>query len=137
MSKIRRRDLTSSFVALAAKREEERNLSCDFDDDRECDKDRILPRFAIGFQLSNLYPPFSSFQILSLLKFLKNPDFFLQEKGGQEAGAGRGPGNVGVRGARQGHPPLGGRAEGVRPGPQGALRRPRLHRRRRPQEGHG
>ena len=63
MSKIRRRDLTSSFVALAAKREEERNLSCDFDDDRERDKDRILPRFAIGFQLSNLYPPFSSFRI--------------------------------------------------------------------------
>ena len=49
MSKIRRRDLTSSFVALAAKREEERNLSCDFDDDRERDKDRILPRFGIEY----------------------------------------------------------------------------------------
>ena len=50
MSKVRRRDLTSSFVALAAKREEERNLNCDFDDDRERDKDRILPRSGIGFQ---------------------------------------------------------------------------------------
>jgi len=44
MSKVRRRDLTSSFAALAAKCEERRNLNCDFGDDQGQDKDRILPR---------------------------------------------------------------------------------------------
>ena len=45
MSKVRRRDLTSSFAALAAKCEEQRNLNCDFGDEQGQDKDRILPRF--------------------------------------------------------------------------------------------
>jgi len=45
MAKVRRRDLTSSFAALAAKCEEQRNLNCEFGDEREQqDKDRILPR---------------------------------------------------------------------------------------------
>ena len=56
MAKVRRRDLTSSFAALAAKCEEQRNLNCEFGDEREQqDKDRILPRFLLAGFLDLTY----------------------------------------------------------------------------------
>ena len=80
MSKVRRRDLTSSFAALAAKCEERRNLNCDFGDEQGQDKDRILPRFGLEFHhtdLSHLTTPqdvyrneFDNRIVISLLPYI-------------------------------------------------------------------
>ena len=70
MSKVRRRDLTSSFTALAAKCEERRNLNCDFGDEQGQDKDRILPRFVLTFHHMIRLKRFVHKAFIELVKYL-------------------------------------------------------------------